>query len=66
MKFIIVGDVGVTKLCEIVDEKTVANRVQEIKNAGMPNFKVYRIDEEIDIKVTYPDYFGGDDTGGCP
>ncbi|MDY8021156.1 hypothetical protein [Paenibacillus polymyxa] len=65
MKFIIVGDIGVTKVCEIVDAKSIVARVQQVKDAKFGNFAVYRIAEEVDITVAYPDFFGGDDTGGC-
>lgn len=68
MEFIIVGDLGAAKSCEIVGEKEVADRVIQLKNQGtypFNNLKVYRIAEEINITVAYPDYIGGDDTGGC-
>jgi hypothetical protein len=46
--------------------KVISNFVAYMKEMNCKNFRVFRIDEEIDINVSYPDYFGGDDSGGCP
>lgn len=55
-KFEIIGDI-----------ERLKTRVDGLRSSEfVKHLKVHRIAEEVNINDAYPDYYGGDDSGGCP
>lgn len=47
---------------EVLNTEMKALRI----NVYAENVRAFRIAEEVNIDHAYPDYYGGDDSGGCP